>query len=120
MSRHTPGPWEMVHRDDQSFMSMTVIAQKGRMGNTANVCRLFDDPNAEDVIAVVYHQLDPLAGQGCEIEEAFGNAKLISLAPKLLDALRELAASMDGCESREVDNAKAIIDEFYNYSMSGA
>jgi hypothetical protein len=64
----TPGPWEVVHRDDDHSMTMTVIAPKGSMGNSSNVMRLSDDPNQANVIAITWHQLTPWAGQ-----EAFNN-----------------------------------------------
>jgi hypothetical protein len=64
----TPGPWEVVYRDDDHCMTMTVIAPKGSMGDSSNVMRLSDDPNQANVIAITWHQLTPWAGQ-----ESFNN-----------------------------------------------
>ena len=59
--KYTPGPWEIVYRDDDQCMCMTVIAPKGSMGETGNVCRLSDDPKQGEVIAISFHQLIPQA-----------------------------------------------------------
>ncbi|MGZ5077015.1 MAG: hypothetical protein ACXV9R_10365 [Methylobacter sp.] len=87
--KHTPGPWEIVYRDDDHCMCMTVIAAKGSMGNTRNVMRLRDDPNQANVIAITFHQLIPWSGQDAfNNDQSKANDRLIAAAPELLEALR--------------------------------
>jgi hypothetical protein len=89
-SKFTPGPWEVVYRDDESFMCMTLIAPKGLM-NPDNVGRLIDEPieTQEKVIAITHHQLLPMAGhEACEKDEEEANAELMAAAPDMYKALR--------------------------------
>jgi hypothetical protein len=95
VSKHTPGAWEIVYRDDDRFMCMTCIAPKGVMGNTMNVCRLQDDPNADKVIAITFHQSNPPAGIDFEDGVEDANTRLISAAPDLLEAFIEVVAISD-------------------------
>ena len=88
-SKHTPGPWEVVYRDDESFMCMTLIAPKGLM-NPNNVGRLIDEPTEvqEKVIAITFHQLLPFSGyQAFDKDEQEANDRLIASAPEMLEAL---------------------------------
>lgn len=88
MRNHTPGPWEAVYRDDERFMSMTVIAQKGSMGNHTNVCTLSEDKHNDKVIAIVKHQSYPFAGlEAFENGQDKANTRLIVSAPELLETL---------------------------------
>ena len=86
--KHTRGPWEIVYRDDDRCMSMTVIAQKGSMGSVNNVMRLSEDENRSNVIAITWHQLTPLAGENAfNNDQHDANSRLIAAAPCLLEAL---------------------------------
>lgn len=94
-NQHTPGPWEVVYRDDESFMCMAAIAQKGVMGDTMNICRLQDDPNADKIIAITYHQIFPPCGIGFDDGVKDANTRLIVSAPDLLAALTKIFAFSD-------------------------
>lgn len=85
---YTKGDWEIVYRDDEQHMCMTVIAPKGTMGDTSNICRLCDDPNQDKVIAIVLHQIRPLAGiDAIDRSEDEGNAALMVNAARMYEAL---------------------------------
>lgn len=110
VSQHTPGPWEIIDRDDDLSMAMNCIAQAGAMGETVNSCRLNDDPNAIKVIAITFHQIEPLAGMECDdddnlscVNRARANARLIAAAPELLAALQQLRYAC-------TDKAEAMAD----------
>lgn len=88
---HTPGPWEVVHRDDNNYMSMTLVAQKGVFDTPDNVRQLRDEPDhvQERVIAITFHQSLPIVGDhAIDCNQERGNAKLIALAPEMADAIR--------------------------------
>jgi hypothetical protein len=109
----TFGPWEVVYRDDENFMSMTCIAPKGSMGSTSNICRLNDDHNKEKVIAITFHQSQPFVGvddlyRDEMIDIAEANSKLIAAAPELLEALIEVVKISDR-KHDAWDKAKAAI-----------
>lgn len=110
VSNHTPGPWEVVYRDDEIFMCMTAIAPKGVMGDTMNICRLQDDPNADKVIAITFHQSFPLVGIDFEDGVEDANTRLIAAAPDLLEALIEVVAISDR-KHDAWDKAKAAIEK---------
>lgn len=90
--KFTPGPWEVVHTDDDSCMSMTVIAPKGLFDpNNSGRLSNEDHEKLEKVIAITFHQLMPIAGfEACEKDEDDGNAFLMAAAPDMYEALREL------------------------------
>ncbi|MFZ3132694.1 MAG: hypothetical protein WA125_16735 [Desulfosporosinus sp.] len=95
--KFTPGPWEVVYRDDESFMSMALIAPKGLM-NPDNMGRLIDEPTEiqEKVIAITHHQLAPMAGyEACEKDEEEGNAGLMAAAPEMYEALNEIMEQLE-------------------------
>jgi hypothetical protein len=107
--KHTPGPWEIVYRDDDRCMTMTVIAPKGSMGETRNVMRLSDDPNQANVIAITWHQLTPWSGQEAfNNEQSDANDKLIAAAPELLEFAQEVRRSGD---TRLASMAIAVISK---------
>jgi hypothetical protein len=116
VSKHTPGPWEIVHRDDDYCMSMTCIAQAGAMRETRNICRLDDDINAHKVIAITFHQITPRAGMECDdddddlscVDRAQANSRLIAAAPDLLEALIDVVTISDRNHDAW-DKAKAAI-----------
>lgn len=88
MAKHTPGPWEIVYRDDDHCMTMTVIAPAGSMGKSSNICRLSDDKNQANVIAITWHQITPWAGQEAfNNDESDANDNLIAAAPDLLEVI---------------------------------
>ena len=94
----TPGPWEVVYRDDESCMQMTVITPKGLMMPTSNEGQLdFEqDEKLEKVIAITYHQLKPIVGyDASEKDEEDANAHLIAAAPEMYAALEKFKKQLN-------------------------
>lgn len=82
---HTPGPWSIPHFavDDCKCNCKYVLAEYGGMGSiaTVNHCQSEDYPWGDD--------------EGPDMAQAKANARLIAAAPKLLEALREIATGRD-------------------------
>lgn len=112
MNKFTPGPWEIVHRDDDYSMCMTVIAPKGAMTPTDNVMCFSDDPNRFKAIAITNHQISPLVGEACDCDELAANARLISKAPEMFECLKEIVESVGSLAS--IRKAKELIKEIDN------
>ena len=86
--KYTPAPWEIIHRDDDYSMCMTVICQKGLMGSPDNDMWLSDDPNRDKVIAMTLHQMNPTVGEDYDIDIIEGNTNLMSKAPEMYELLK--------------------------------
>lgn len=107
---YTPGPWEIVYRDDDHCMSMTVIAKKNSMGKTSNICRLSDDKNQGNVIAITYHQILPWAGQEAfNNDQSEANDRLIAAAPEMYEALKTVDSFLCWGISDSIDAMKDIV-----------
>jgi hypothetical protein len=86
MENHiTPGPYKVCYRDDEWHMSMSVIVPEKSPMVEQNICRLSDDKNKNDVIAIVLHQIPPYSGRS--IEEAEANELLFAASWEMLEAL---------------------------------
>ncbi len=77
MTHHTPGPW--VHQD-QIFDFDFIIAEDG--GRIARIEQFIGEPNYERT--------------AIPLQERMANAKLISAAPELLEALIEYVDDLEG------------------------
>lgn len=91
--KYTKSPWEVVYRDDDHCMSMTVIAPKGSMGETSNICRLSAHSIEEQQkpLAITWHQLTPWAGhEALDRDEEDGNDTLMAMAPEMFELLLDL------------------------------
>lgn len=78
MSKHTPGPWPWAYTGD----GKRIVIGKG----------LVEGPNGYEV-AEVY-------SDDCPREVAEANARLISLAPEMAEALRMMCDAADGLSVR--------------------
>jgi hypothetical protein len=88
--KHTKGErWEVVRRDDEMHMSMSVIAPKGLMGSLDSTKLLSKDPNRDKIVAIVFHQCYPFVNnsKSLKFEDKNEIERLIAAAPEMLDLL---------------------------------
>jgi hypothetical protein len=116
--KHIKGhKWEVVHRDDEKHMCMSVIAPVGSMGDTGNIMQLQDDPNHNKVVAIVFHQCYPFVNnsESLEFEDKNEIERLIAAAPEMLDllisalCLVSFLSDRTEAESLWLEEANAII-----------
>jgi len=132
--KFTPGPWEVIHTDDNLCMSMTIIAPKGLFlgGETFGMLSNEQPEKLGKLIAVTFHQLDPIVGfDACERDEDDGNAHLIASAPEMYEALekfneqlnRSLTCTTEGELGKAVawicNEGKALIDRVLLKAQGG-
>lgn len=117
MNKFTPGPWEIVHRDDDYSMCMTVIAPKGAMTPTDNVMCLSDDPDRFKAIAVTNHQISPCVGLAYNCDELCANARLISKAPEMFELLKEFKEWVRIYSFEVTEETAAECDVIYGKAM---
>lgn len=81
--------WEVVRRDDEMHMSMSVIAPKGLMGSLDSTELLSEDPNRDKIVAIVFHQCYPFVNnsKSLKFEDKNEIERLIAAAPEMLDLL---------------------------------
>lgn len=116
-AKFTPGPWEVVHTDDNLCMSMTVITPKGLFEDKQTYGMLSNEPSGKlgKIIAVTFHQLEPIVGfEACEKDEDDGNAYLIAAAPEMYEALLKVEGLLNELRNNHGiygwSGEKAILD----------
>jgi hypothetical protein len=99
--------WEVVHRDDEKHMCMSVIAPVGSMGDAGNIMQLQDDPNHNKVVAIVFHQCYPFVNnsESLEFEDKNEIERLIASAPEMLDLLISAFGLMTSLPNRTYSEA---------------
>lgn len=88
--KHTKGErWEVVRRDDEMHMSMSVIAPKGLMGSLDSTELLSEDPNRDKIVAIVFHQCYPFVNNSkfLKFEDKNEIERLVAAAPEMFDLL---------------------------------
>ena len=93
MSKHTPGPW-------------SIVKKAKNMSITGNVHVVADKERFPSAFVPAWD--DPQKGEEDGTEEAFANARLLSAAPDLLEALKALYAATPDNEGGELGRACMI------------
>jgi hypothetical protein len=89
---YTPGPWECFGAH---------IYSPGEKG--ANICSI-SEPRATRYVG--YTELKTSSD---DLEEAFANARLISAAPELLEAVRDLIEQAESGRQMDLSDARLVV-----------
>jgi hypothetical protein len=81
--KNTPGPWEIVYRDDNPFQKMALIYKKDAIENVINNFDLNENKSNTKVIAVIWHQRNSIENKDAiSGDESDANDRLIAAAPE--------------------------------------
>ena len=103
MSKHTPGPWKHETYDTDQRGTGVIWSQRQDWEPG-----MLTSPNGK-VVAEVKYSSDPhRPWRGSEGDEFEANARLISAAPAMVDALRAVVAGTTGNNQGEDDEPRCL------------
>ena len=103
--KHTPGPW-CIHRAYANAPTMTFKGDDGRRWEFTHTYI----GQGDKIIAEVQHRSKDSGWPHVhDVDEMWGNARLIASAPELLDALKTLIEGIEHLDIHGADYARQIV-----------